>query len=237
MTQVSDGKALAEGTDVEATTKGSEKQDAPQNSYTVEQLAEQYKKLSEKLDAIARSTQSEKDKGVKRVEQKVDNLEKDLRTVLQRAQKEGKSVADVLSEIEDAEEHQTRAALNAMAQAFLSGKFPTPQALGGAEGEGDYAAEVVKTLELDENDMRVKEFRTKKFESKEQAALEAAKLTKRLAQQPTDADKESAVAERARLAGKQEVLMAKYLEGSKNLRGQALINFKMKMRKEGLQIS
>jgi hypothetical protein len=96
---------------------------------------------------------------------------------------------------------------------------------------------VLTELELDKNDVRVREFQTRQFKSQAELALEAAKLVKSISRQPSDADQAEQVGERRGAGNKQEALMQEYREGSKNLRGIALTKYKQVMRKKGLEIS
>jgi hypothetical protein len=99
-------------------------------------------------------------------------------------------------------------------------------------------SEVLEDLELDSTDTRVAEFRSKSFGSKEEAYREAAKLLKKIqSNQPSDADRPDDPARARTIATQREKLMDEYREGSKNLFGRDLMNFKRKMREKGLDIS
>ncbi|HEY6020180.1 MAG TPA: hypothetical protein VIY48_09845 [Candidatus Paceibacterota bacterium] len=218
-------KAISEGSDKAANQKGSSEQEHVS-------VAE-FNKLQNTIESLRRSLQSDKDKGVKKVNERVSALEGDLRTVLQSAMKEGRSIGDVLDAIEQEEERSTRQTLKEMAEAFRTGAFP--KSLHGSEDQaGVDVSSVVDELELDKNDLRVKDFMSKEFATEKEAMREGAKLLKTILKtQPSDADEPSTVARRQPNLSEQERLNAEFQEGAKNLRGQALINFKMKMREKG----
>jgi hypothetical protein len=227
-----------QGTEVSQTessvAESNQKGVQPTNTVTVEQLNQI---LDAKFETFRRSAQSEKDKGIKKVGERVEQLEGDLRSVLQSAAKEGKSVSDVLSDIEAQEERESRRVLLEMAKAFQSGNFPLPSSGGTEQKQGVNVDAVVKDLELDENDIRVKAFKSQSFSSEAEAIKAAAKLQKSiLTTQPSDADLPADVANRAKNASNQEKLMQEYKEGSKSLFGMQLVNYKQVMRKKGLNI-
>lgn len=222
-------KAISENSDSSANQKGSSEAEYVS-------VAE-FNKLQSQLETLRRSLQSDKDKGVKKVNARVEALEGDLRTVLQGARKKGQSLEEVLADIEEQEQAEERQLLREMALSFKNGSFQKGSQGSEQSSEVD-VSEVVTKLELDKNDMRVKEFMAREFSSKEEVALEAAKLLKTILRtQPTDADKPGEVANAQKNASQQEKLMQEYQEGSKGLMGQALINYKMAMRKKGLEIS
>jgi hypothetical protein len=199
---------------------------------------EQFKTIEQKLEQIARLTQSEKDRAVKKTNERVDAVEGTLKDVLQSAAKRGVSLADLLDEAEKAEQAKFQQDMREMVESFKSGKFPVAKSQGSDAANGVNVSEVLKELELDLNDTRVKEFAAKQFGTVAEAYKEGAKLIKNIStRQPKDSDKPVGTSERAAAANKQEQLRAEYDEGAKKLRGQALINFKMTMRKKGLEIS
>lgn len=226
--QGTQGAATPEGSDVAGNQKGSS-----QPEYIT---VEQFSKIQEQIEALRRQMQSSKDKAVKRTEERLEGLERDVKTVLQTALKQGKrDISDVLAEIEESEEAETRELLRKMALTYKEGGFQRDErgsSTGGVDVEG-----VIQELELDKSDPRVSEFRTRQFASREEAYREAAKLLKLITKQPSEADRPSDVAKRQEYATKQEQLMAEYRERAKNLRGRDLIDLKFEMRKKGLQIS
>jgi hypothetical protein len=203
----------------------------PTATLTAEKLAEI---LDQRFEAFRRSTQSEKDKAVKQTNQRLDGLEGDIRSVLQQAVKDGRSISDVISDFDAEEDREARRLTLEMAKAFKEGKFPGQGSGGSEQTSGVKVDEVVQELELPVEDLRVKEFMSRKFTDKAEAYREAAKLTKILTRQPSEADKAGETSQRTSDAPALVKLQQEYDEGSKNLRGQSLINFKMKMRQKGL---
>lgn len=231
-----DGKQVLDGTNEDANLEGSNSGNGQQSSNTVTATAKQLKELQDTVNALARSLQSEKDKAVARTNQRIDGLEKDLKEVLRSAAQRGQSVQDVLGEIEAQEEAETRRALFEMAQAFRSGQVPQQVTVGPNTGNGVDVTNVLRELELDEADMRVKEFRSRQFTSEAEAYREGAKLLKTITTKlPSDADMPSSVANGVSSQSKQDALMQEYTSRAKDLRGQALINLKAEMRKKGLR--
>lgn len=227
---------VQEGTQ-DSQSEGSDKGTGQRGSEPEYVTVEQFKTITEKLDQIARMTQSEKDRSVKRANERVDSIEGTLKEVLQGAAKRGVSLADLLDEAEKQEQAKFQEDMREMVQAFKTG-FPGVKSQGSEKTDGVDVSVVLKELELDLNDTRVKEFASKQFETKEQALIAGAKLIKTIStHQPNEADLPAGASERAKAAGKQEQLMNEYKEGSKKLFGQALINYKMEMRKRGLNIS
>jgi hypothetical protein len=234
--------AELEGTQ-DSQSKGSNNKSGQQGSEPEYVTVEQFKEIQKTLDLVSRQLQSNKDRAVKHtnerlggVDERLDGVEKDLKQVLQLAAKDGKSVNDLLSEVESQEEADFRKTMKLIAESFKNGN-PQANSFGSEKAKGVDVSEVLKELELDSNDVRVKDFANRTFESREQALLEGVKLVKTIiSRQPSDADKPSGTSDRAKAANKQEALQAEYDEGSKKLHGQALINFKMEMRKKGLQI-
>ena len=207
-----------------------------QDSITVADTKKQIQDLQKTVDALVRSMQSEKDKGIANTNKRIDGLEKNLKEALRVAQQKGQSIQDLLGEVEAQEQADTQQALAELAQAFRSGQFSGRQALGGADNTGVDVTNVLRELELDENDMRVKEFRSRQFKSNEEAYREGAKLLKTITtKQPTQASAPSPQGGLGQSPNQQEALKQEYDERSKNLRGTALIQLKMEMRKKGLR--
>lgn len=218
----------------QSSDKGTGQQSSEQSYVTVEQFNE----LKGLLTTLQRTTQGDKDRAVKKVGERVEALEGDLKQVLQLAQRDGRTISDLLADAEQAEQREFQRSMQEVAQALRTGKFPAASSHGSDATQGVDVANVLKTLELDMNDNRVKEFAGKKFSSEAEAYREGALLIKSIStHQPSEADLPSEPSERVRNAGKQEQLRAEYEAGSKNLRGQALIAYKMQMRKKGLNIS
>lgn len=237
MTDSKDSADL-EGTQESANSEGSNNNSGQQSSSAGVITAEQFTKLASQVEQLTRSLQSDKDRAVKKTNQRLDGLEGEVKSILQTALKQGRvNVSDLLSDIEDAEEQESRSAIAEMARAFKSGQLPEVLGLGSPKKQGVDTAVIVKELGLDESDLRVKEFRSRAFESEAQAALEGAKLLKTIVStQPSDADRPSDVAGSIKSGTQQERLMEEYKAGSAKLYGRELINYKMEMRKKGLNI-
>lgn len=237
MTTSKDGEVRADGIEGEANSGNSSQGGNPQNSNAVSDTAAQLQALQRQVEDLQRSLQSAKDKGIARTNQRIDGLEKDLKSVLQSAASKGQSVQDVLGQIEADEEREAREALIELTRAFRAGQMPTTVSRG-SDATGVNVTNVLRELELDESDRRVQEFRSRDFKSEAEAYREGAKLLKTIStKQPSDADMPSEVSRTRGNPDEQQRLMAEYEQGSKNLRGHALINYKMKMRQKGLKIS
>lgn len=226
-----------EGTQ-DSQSKGSDKPEGQQSSVATDVIVQQITKLQAQLDTLARQQQSGKDRAIKQTNSRLDALEGNLREVLQTARTQGKSVDDLLKDVDEAEERETRSLMLEMAKSFREGRFPGP---AGRQPEGDkgtIASEVLSELELDASDTRVQEFRARSFASREEAYREGAKLLKKIQTvQPSDADKPGEVSGTRRPATNQEELKREYEQGSKDLYGRQLILFKQQMRQKGLDIS
>lgn len=197
---------------------------------------EEFLAIQKSLDALNRNLQSEKDRAVKKTNERLNGIENGIKEVLQKAAKENLSVTDLLSQVEQQEEVDFRQTIKTLADSLKTGSLGQ-SSHGSEQSKGVDISVVLSELELDPEDLRVKDFSTKKFASAEEAYREGAKLVKTItSKQPTDADTPGNVNERQKAASKQEQLMAEYEKGAANLRGQALVNFKMQMRKKGLSI-
>lgn len=216
---------------------GSQGATGQQNSQPEYITLEQYNKLAQQFETLSRQLQSDKDRAVKKVGEKVDKLEGDLMQVLQAAKAGGKSIDELIDEQKQAEEADFRNVMKTMAQAFATGKFPQSTSFGNGEQSGVDVSAVAKELELPAEDLRVKDFLNKSFASKEAALLEGAKLIKTISRQPTDADRPAGESGRTQSPTQIQQLQAEYDEKAKKAFGQALINLKMEYRKKGLRIS
>lgn len=211
----------------DANSDGSGKvQDSSEQKYvTLEQFQEWQ-------EAQRRANQSNKDKAVAKVNQRLDSFESYM-AELRSAKEKGLSVEDLI----EAQERNERASLDEDIR-FIAQKLRGEQgvSLAGNPSNG-HAQKVVESLGLDKSDSRVATFATKAFASEAEAALEAVKLVNQIqTKKPTDADLPAGQTKSQR-HDIQEQLMAEYNEGSKNLFGAQLIDFKMQMRKKGLDIS
>jgi hypothetical protein len=217
-----------EGSVAESNQKGNSSQTV---TLTAKELADM---LDQRFEAFRRTTQSEKDKAVKQTNQRLDGLEGDIRSVLQKASQDGQSISDVLTSLDVEEERQARQSMLEVARMFKEGKFPGQGSGGSEQTSGVTVTEVVQELELPVDDLRVKEFMSRNFTDRAEAYREAAKLTKSLLRQPSDADKAGDLSQRQSDVPAMQKLQEEYNTRSANLRGQALINLKAEMRKKGL---
>jgi hypothetical protein len=228
---------VLDGTQGAATPEGSNNNAGQPSSATDASVAGTIARLSQQVDALSRQIQSDKDRGVKRVGERVDKLEGDLRQVLQSAMQQGKSVGDLMGDLERQEDEEQRQIIRDLAQVVRSGQFPTKPA-GQADSQGVNVSEVLETLELDPTDTRVQAFRAQQFGSLDEAYRQAAALRKSIkTTQPTDADQPSTVSKAPRPAGNQEQLLTEYKEQSKGLYGRPLLLLKQRLREKGLEIS
>lgn len=225
-----------EGTQDKAMSEGSDKMDNQKSSDATEYVSvAEFKRLQAQFEAIRRGEQSAHDKGVKEVRSRVEALEGDLQTVLQNARRDGKSLDEVISDIEAQRLQEERKLLLEAAQVIRGGGFQRGSP-GSEQTDGVDVSEVVNQLELDKNDMRVKAFLAQEFKSKEEALLEGARVLKTILRtQPSEADEPSAVAKSQKIPTNKEALDAQYKEGSKGLTGQALMNYRREMRAKGWQ--
>lgn len=225
--------AVEEGTQGTPIPEGSDSSTGQRNSAAGVVTKEQYDALAREIESLKRGMQSEKDRAVKKTNERIDALQSDIQTVLREALNSGKSVGDLVKEIEESEEREFRQTLKELATSYRSGGEQ-----GKAQKQVVNTLEIVKELEFDPEDMRVREFASQQFSTPEEAYKAAALLQRKIVSTtPSDADTASSEAKRKTFASKQEALRAEYLEGSKNLRGQALMNFKRAMRQKGLDIS
>lgn len=229
--------AVDDGTQEEATSESSKQQSGQHSSSTETITVEQFRALQGQLTALQRSIQGDKDRAVKKTNQRLEGLENSLKEVLQTAKREGKSIDEVLDEVNHQETVETQNMLREMAIAWRAGQFPQKDLRGSESESGVDVSEVLSELELDDSDVRVKEFRSRAFKSKDEAWRDAAKLVKSMTKQPSDADKSEVEGKRPAPASNQDKLMQEYREGSKNLYGLALTKYKQKMREKGLEIS
>lgn len=191
---------------------------------------EEFMKLNQTLEAMRRSLQSEKDKGVKRLEGEVGELKQILQSY------RGKSTDEILQDLEEQEEREARQAVIEMARGFREGRFPERESRQDSQKGVDVAG-VLKELELDDSDTRVQAFRSRAFQSETEAYREAAKLVKQInTTRPDEADQPSITNKRLS-ASSQEELRKEYDRRSEKLYGPALLKLKKEMREKGLEIS
>jgi hypothetical protein len=215
------------------TSESSQSQTGQQRSNEGALTKEEFVQFQNEMRGLVRGLQGEKDRAVKKTNQRMDNLEGDIRTLLQTAARDGKTVNEVLQEIDAQEEAEFRASLREVVQSIRGGQ---PGQAGGTASNGVNVQQVVSDLELDPNDVRVKEFMSRSFDTQAEANLAAAKLVKSISKnQPTDADRPGNETARTSSPDKQKQLQAEYEAGAKTLRGVPLMNWKRTMRAKGWQ--
>lgn len=201
---------------------------------------DQFNAIQKQIELLVRTAQGDKDRAVRKVNQRVDELATDVKVVLQRAAQAGKSASDVVAEIKESEDAYNRQLIAEMAQAFKDGKFPAPITQGSVDGAEVDMMGVIDEFGLDIEDRRVAALSTQHFETIEDAEKAAIALLKKInkTSAPSDAERPTREGEAGRPVPKQEQLMAQYNEEIKNVRGvKAVTNVKMKYRKLGLNIS
>lgn len=232
---MSKDSAEDKGTQGAATSEGSNTSNGQPSSGQPEYVTvEQFNQIQQELQKLSRMTQSEKDRGIKAVTERVDALSNDLKAVLQSAQGRGQNISDVLAELDEQEELETRR----MMREFLASQKSAAQSKesGGSGSQLVDVAGIIAEYELDPEDTRVQAFRSKQYTSEAEAYKEAAKLLKSMTKQPSEADLPSKVAGERQSAPKQEALEQEYKERSKGIRGQELISLQREMRRKGLRI-
>lgn len=233
--------AGVEGTQENANSEGSGNEAGQRSSGQSEYVTvEQFREIQNQLRLIQRTTQGDKDRAVRATNERVDKIETDLKQVLQRAAKEGKSASEVVQEMNEQERSYNEQLITDMARAFKEGKFPQPASQGsGSDGEVDMM-NVIEDFGLDIEDRRVAAFATQSFETIEAAERAAVALLKKINKTSAPSESERPVREgdAGRPTPKLEQLRAQYDEEIKNARGvKAVTNVKMKYRKMGLPIS
>src|SRR5688572_20935313 len=174
-----------EGTQEQASSEGSDNQSNQKGVQAAKYVTvEQFQAtLNQSLEQFRRGLQSDKDRGVKKVAAEVG----ELREILQNYAQGGKSVNDVLNDLEAQEEREARQAILETAKALREGKFPSFGSGGTGQEKGVDVNAIVSELEMDETDTRVQAFRAKQFSSPADAYREGAILLKKIqTNQPTD---------------------------------------------------
>ena len=163
--------------------------------------------LTQRLQKLESGLQSDKDRAVKRTNERLDKLEGDLRPMLERALQHtasGKSAEEALRLVQSEEsENQTKQALAEFAAAWKSGKLPEYLGAGTAQNQGVDVASVLAEYKLDPKDPYVAgRLAGQTFTSKEQAELLAARIFKDKSFAPqTNASQQSATSGNASQTG------------------------------------
>src|SRR3990167_704416 len=142
-----------DGTVAEVAPDSLQKDDKP-SSETVTLSKEQWETINNRLTRIESGAQSEKDRAVRKVSDKVEKLENDLRPVLERASREGKSVDDVLKELDASDEDEFRDNVRKLAKALSSGALLQPGSDTTIGNNGE-VARIMQEYELSTNDPAV----------------------------------------------------------------------------------
>jgi len=159
-----------------------------QNSGTGNITKADIESLQRRLDKFERDAQGNKDRAVKRTNERLDELTDNLKPLLEQAQKyiaKGSSVNEAIAQVqEDKDRTDTDAALREMARAWKSGQLPnSPQ--GSGKSEGVDVTAVLNDLGLDISDPLVKvAFEGKNFTEAEAEAM-GARLLREKKRQPT----------------------------------------------------
>jgi len=186
MTTSSDS-SLPDGTN-EAPTSPSSTGNVQQGSENSQHTKADYDSLKARLDKMEREAQGNKDRAVKRTNERLDKFEDELKPLLESAQKyitAGSSINDAIEQVQkDHSRSEADAALREMALAWKSGRLPNSPA-GNGQSEGVDVTEVLNDLGLSLDDPVVKvAFEGRKF-TQEEAELTAAKLLRQKKQLPT----------------------------------------------------
>lgn len=231
--------SLPEGTEDAATSEGSHNGSNQEGRSAAQYVTvEDFQRIQQSLEAVRRQLQSGHDKGVKKLDQRVEGIEQNLKSLLQNASRSGQSVDELLGQLEAEEEREAREATLEIARALREGRFPAAGSGGTGQQTGVDVSAVLTELEMDESDTRVQDFRAKKFTSEAEAYREAAKLLKKIqSTQPDDADTPSPESRTRQGKPNQAQLMQEYQRRSAPLHGQALLRLKKEMRDKGLEIS
>ena len=165
-----------EGTQESPNSEGSVSGNGQQSSYVTK---EQFDSLMSRLDKFERAAQSDKDRAVKRTNERLDGLEAQVKPILERAAVLMKGGADPNEALTQAQsEHEEVELKQAMREFFKGGKLPS-QPEGNGESKGVDVQSVIAEYGLDLNNPEVKlAFDGKQFNSLEQAELTAARLLK-----------------------------------------------------------
>ena len=196
----------------------------------------QFQQLNQSIESLRRAMQSDKDKGIKRVEGRLDGIEGSVKEVLQSYSRSGKSIEDLVGDLQEQEEREFRSQQRELVEMLRTGRLPGGS--GGTGQQGVDVSSVLTELELPSDDVRVQAFRSRQFANEAEAYREGAKLQKQiLTKQPSDADAPSSEGKRQSAATDQRALMQEYQERSSKLHGQQLLRLKAEMRQKGLEIS
>ncbi len=157
----------------------------------------QWDALQGEIRTLKSETQSNKDKAVKGVNERLNKLEGDIRPMLERALQHtasGKSAEEALRLVQsEQEQNQTQQALAEFASAWRSGKLPEFMSAGNAQNQGVDVAKVLADYHLDPTDPFVAgKLSGKTFKTVEEAELEAGRIANERSNVSTNPAQQSA---------------------------------------------
>lgn len=158
----------------------------------------QWDELQGKIQTIERTAQGDKDRAVRKTNERLDALSNQLQPLLERALQHtasGKSAAEALSLVQsENEENQTKQALAEFAAAWKSGKLPEGFGVGSTQAQGVDVGQVLAEYRLDPKDPFVAgKLAGQKFTTTEQAELFAARILRDSLNNQTNPAQQSAV--------------------------------------------
>jgi hypothetical protein len=158
----------------------------------------EWEAFNQKIQKLESGLQSDKDRAVRKTNERLDKLEGDLRPMLERALQHtasGKSADEALRLVQsEQDETVTKQALAEFAQAWRSGKLPEWIGAGTAQSQGVDMTSVLADYGLDPKDPFVAgKLSGQSFQTKEAAELAAARILRDKALAPqTNSSQQSA---------------------------------------------
>lgn len=195
--------------------------------------------LVKRLQRLESGAQSEKDRAVKRTNERLDKLEGDVKPLLERAAQliaKGSSPEDAIAQVNsEQEEELDRRAIRELVSALKSGTLPVPSA-GTGQGQGAGVADVIAKAKLDPANPQVVELVRQHGHDLTELALEAGKLAAREKPAP-DLSAAPPMTGSGSVAVTPEALRAEYEKKLKTTRGpDAVARLKQEYRRKGLNI-
>jgi hypothetical protein len=157
----------------------------------------QWDSLQGEIQTLRSGAQSEKDRAVRKTNERLDKLEGDIRPMLERALQHtasGKSAEEALRLVQsEQDENQTKQALAEFAAACKSGKLPEGFGVGSAQNSGVDVAKVLADYQLDPKDPFVAgKLGGKTFASEAEAELAVARIFREVKSTSTNPAQQSA---------------------------------------------
>jgi hypothetical protein len=182
--------ASVEGTD--ASQASASESENVSSSGTVTITKEDFDNLKATVKRLEDDNRSNKDKAVKKTNERLEKLEGDVKPLLERAADliaAGKSPSEAITQINSEQETiEERQVMREFVQAVKDGKLPTANTSGNVQAKGVNMAEVIKEYALDGNDASViSELLSKPYANEAEAKLAAANFKLRRAN-PTPPD-------------------------------------------------